>query len=144
MKTTEPPVIVKQAYNTSRYRVWSALTTLEEMVQWFFPNISTFEAKVGFETNFDVTSGERVFPHYWKILEIIEQQFMVQEWHYKGYPGLCTVAFELETNKEQTLLTVTATVLEDFSDDIPEFRRESCLGGWQYFIQERLKQHLNR
>lgn len=77
MKTTEPPVTVTQTFFTPIAKVWNALTVLDEMVQWFFPNIPTFEPKVGFETQFDVTSGNRTFPHFWRILEIVPQQKMV-------------------------------------------------------------------
>lgn len=142
MKTTEPPVIVKESFNTPAETVWNALTQVDEMRQWFFPNIPEYKAQVGFETQFIVDTGERSFPHIWKVLEINPQQKMVQHWHYGGYAGRCTVAFELEGMEERTQLTVTATVLEDFPDDIPEFERESCFKGWKYFIQENLKQYL--
>ncbi|MEO0570542.1 MAG: SRPBCC domain-containing protein [Bacteroidota bacterium] len=143
MKTTEPPVIVEQTFNTPIQKVWNALTVLDEMVQWFFPNIPEYSAEIGFTTEFIVDSGERSFPHLWKVLEVIPQKKMVQEWRYEGYPGLCTVAFELQEKEGQTLLAVTSTVLEDFPDNIPEFRRDSCLAGWQYFIQQNLKQYLD-
>jgi hypothetical protein len=39
---------------------------------------------------------------------------------------------------------LTVEVLEDFPDDIPEFRRESCIGGWNYFINHRLKEYLDK
>ncbi len=142
MKTTEPPVIVKESFSAPKEKVWNALTQVDEMRQWFFPNIPEYQAQVGFETQFIVDTGERSFPHIWKVLEITPQQKMVQHWHYEGYTGRCTVAFELEGMEERTQLTVTATVLEDFPDNIPEFKRESCLAGWQYFIQENLKQYL--
>jgi hypothetical protein len=43
-----------------------------------------------------------------------------------------------------TQFTVTTKVIEDFPNDIPEFARESCIGGWNYFIKERLDKFLNK
>jgi hypothetical protein len=34
--------------------------------------------------------------------------------------------------------------LQSFPGHIPEFKRESCLAGWQYFIRERLKKFLEK
>lgn len=142
MKTTKPPIVVKQSFHVRKEKVWSALTEVEEMRQWFFPNIPEYRAKVGFETKFIVVSGKHSFPHVWKVLEIIPEQKMVQQWSYEGYSGLCTVALELEEISSGTTLTVTATVLQDFPDDIPEFKRESGVAGWEYFIQQQLKHYL--
>jgi hypothetical protein len=43
-----------------------------------------------------------------------------------------------------TKLTLTARVVEDFDDSIPEFKRESCVAGWNYFIKERLSDYLEK
>jgi len=142
MKTTEAPVVVEQTFHCTPEKVWNALTRLDEMILWFFPNIPAFDAVVGFETQFTVESGERTFPHLWKILEIVPRQRMVQEWQYPGYDGLAHIIFELQPMHTETKVTVTAKVLKDFPDDIPEFKRESCVGGWEYFIQQQLKNYL--
>jgi hypothetical protein len=41
-----------------------------------------------------------------------------------------------------TKLRLTAQVLEDFPEDIPEFKRESGVEGWTYFIKKSLKEFL--
>ncbi len=38
----------------------------------------------------------------------------------------------------------TLTGRGDFPDDVPEFERESCLGGRQYFIGQALKAYLHK
>jgi len=53
------------------------------------------------------------------------------------------VIFELTGIGNKTKLTVTNIVTQDFDDSIPEFKRESCIGGWNYFIKERLVQFLS-
>ena len=142
MKTSEPPIVVQHVFDVPVYRVWNALTLPEEMRQWFFPNIPEYEAKVGFETQFTVENDGRTFPHLWKVLEVAHLRKMVQEWRYEGYAGCCTVSYTLEAIKELTRLTVTVTVLEDFPDNIPEFKRESGVSGWEYFILQNLKKYL--
>ena len=43
---------------------------------------------------------------------------------------------------DSTLLRLTHQMPEDLPDDVPEFTRESCQGGWEYFIKGRLKEFL--
>jgi hypothetical protein len=43
-----------------------------------------------------------------------------------------------------TTLTVTYRTREDFTDGIPEFKRESGLAGWHYFLNQSLKDHLEQ
>ena len=64
-------------------------------------------------------------------------------WKYRGYEGDAYVTFKLTPEENATLLKLTNIVVEDFQDDIPEFKRESCIGGWNYFIKERLKKYLD-
>ena len=59
------------------------------------------------------------------------------------YPGEGLVSFELIENELGSLLTLTNKWIDDLPQDIPEFSRESCLGGWQYFINGRLKDYLS-
>lgn len=138
MKTSEPPVIVSQNFSQSLETVWNAITDVTLMRQWFFDNIPDFKAEVGFQTQFNVKAPSRDFLHLWTITEVIPQQKIVYNWKYKDLAGDSFVAFELEEVENEVKLTVTATVVKDFSDEIPEFKRESCVGGWNYFIKERL------
>ena len=42
-----------------------------------------------------------------------------------------------------TTLHLNFTVLEAFPENIPEFKRESGVEGWNYLIKESLKNFLN-
>ena len=44
------------------------------MIKWFFDNIPEFKPEVGFETQFNVNTGERDFHHVWTITEAIPGQ----------------------------------------------------------------------
>lgn len=143
MKISEPPIITVQEFNQSIADVWSALTDIKHMRNWFFENIPAFEPVVGFETLFDVKSEERTFPHAWKVTEVIPQKSIIVNWKYIGYQGDSNVTFSLDENNNKTTLTVSAKVTEDFDDKIPEFKRESGEEGWKYFINNRLKMYMN-
>jgi len=113
------------------------------MKQWYFDNIPEFKTEVGFKTQFNVKAPSRDFLHIWTISEVIPFQKIVYNWKFKGLPGSADVSFELFEEKNKTLLRVTNKVIEDFDSSIPEFQRESCQGGWNYFINERLKAFLS-
>lgn len=143
MKRADQPIIVEETYNKPIQKVWEAITEPEQMRKWFFDNIPDFKPVVGFETEFDVSSGERVFPHQWKVTKVEPGRLIEYNWKYGGYEGDAYVTFELTKEGSSTRLMLTNTVVEDFQEDIPEFKRESCIGGWNYFIKERLKEYLN-
>lgn len=142
MKSTDSPIIVEQTINASKGKIWEAITNVELMRQWFFDNIKSFKPEVGFKTKFKVHSEDRIFTHLWEVTEVDPQQKIVYNWTYDEYPGDSIVNFELIENKNSVRLILTTEVLEDFPEDIPEFTRESCIGGWNYFIKERLKEFL--
>ena len=136
------PVVVELETQRPIHEVWDAITELKQMHQWFFKEIPEFDAKEGFVTRFNVHAGERDYMHCWKIIEVIPGRKITYNWKYEQYPGDSTVMFELSKSESATTLRLTHTENEPFPRDIPEFTRESCLGGWQYFIQERLKAFL--
>ena len=142
MKTTDPPVTVTEIFLTSSKKVWGALTDPDEMVQWFFENIPDFKAEVGFKTEFPVVSEGRTFTHTWTVLEVVPGKKITYNWTYPEYPGDANVTFELTAIPEGAQLDFSMEILEDFPDEIPEFRRESCEAGWDYFLRGQLKNYL--
>ncbi len=136
------PVIVEQLFDAPMERVWDAITKVDQMHQWYFPNIPAFEPMEGFETAFDVYSGPRLFRHLWKITAVKPGQMIRYTWKYPGFTGEGIVTFELSEAKGKTQLRVTNEGLDTFPDDIPEFTRESCELGWRYLVGERLKEFL--
>ena len=116
MKVTEAPVVVEEV----------------------------FEAKVGFETRFTISNEGRDFPHKWKVTEVVPMKRISYSWRFGGYPGHGLVTFELTERSGATSLKLTNIVLEDFSDDVPEFERGSCLAGWQYFIGQSLRDYWDK
>lgn len=143
MKVNEPSVIVKQEFKQPIEIVWNAITDVTQMRLWFFDNIPAFEARVGFKTEFDVTTEHHTFPHLWEITEVIPKQKIVYNWTNKGFQGDSYITFQLSKKNNQTQLTLTTKVVKNFPDDVLEFKRESCLAGWNYFIKTSLVNYLN-
>lgn len=142
MKSTDSPIVIEEIFEVSAGLLWNALTKREEMIQWYFENIKKIEPKVGFETKFVISNEERVFPHLWKVTEAELHKKITINWKYEGFDGDSNLTFELFDEDQKTRLKLTHTVTKDFPSDIPEFTRESCIGGWNYFIKERLKKYL--
>lgn len=144
MQKAEEPIVVEQIFNASANSVWNAITSLYQMRQWYFDNITSFKPEVGFETEFNVQSQDKNFIHKWKVTEVIPVRTISYNWKYEGISGDSFVKFELFENNKSTKLRLTHQVLENFPDDIPEFKRESGVEGWTYFIKKRLKEFLEK
>lgn len=144
MKKTDDPIIVEQVFNLSKEKVWRSITDLDEMVKWYFDNIPEFNAEVGFKTQFNVKSGERNFLHKWLVTEVIPKKKIVYNWTYQEYPGSADMIFEIFEENNTVKLQIRVIVIEDFPDDVPEFKRESCIDGWEYFIKGKLKEYLEK
>ena len=142
MKRADQPIIVEETYKKPIETVWAAITKPEQMRKWFFDNMPDFKPEIGFKVEFDVEAGGRVFPHQWKVTKVEPGKLIEYNWKYGGYQGDAYVTFELTKKEDSTHLRLTNIVVEDFQEDIPEFKRESCIGGWNYFLKERLKEYL--
>ncbi|MFN2262195.1 MAG: SRPBCC domain-containing protein [Psychroflexus sp.] len=144
MKKTDHPIVVEEIYEVSVKELWQAITEPQQMRQWFFENIENFEAVVGFETSFIISNEGRVFPHLWKITEVVPQKKLAINWKYKNYSGDSVVTFELFELKQGVKLNLSHDILESFPEHIPEFSRTNCKAGWEYFIQNSLKNYLKK
>jgi uncharacterized protein YndB with AHSA1/START domain len=143
MKKDESPIIVEQLFDAPRVMIWRAITEVFHMRKWFFDNIPDFKPEKGFKTEFVVDSGKRKFLHQWEIVDVIPNKLIKYNWKYNEYPGKAFVTFELLDEKNKVKLKLTNDVVEDFPDEIEEFKRESCQNGWEYFINDRLKKYLS-
>lgn len=142
MTEDQAPIIVEQTYPVSRDRVWRAITEREQMVEWFFSEIPQFRAEEGFRTQFNIHSEGRDFLHLWTITEVIPEAKIVYDWRYQDMPGIGIVTFQLEDDGDGTRLRIINEGLESFPKEVPEFSRDSCINGWEYFIQGNLLDYL--
>jgi uncharacterized protein YndB with AHSA1/START domain len=137
-------ITVQTLLNADINTVWSAITDPDQMRAWYFEDMPDFKPEVGFTTGFPMKSTTQTFNALWKVLEVEPKKRIVCEWRYKAYDGRGTVAFNLEDVDGQTRFTVENKGLETFPQSVPEFTEESCRAGWEYFVQGRLPEYLER
>lgn len=142
MKTADPPIVVEASFNNSTKDLWKALTNIIEMKKWYFEVLDDFQPIVGFKTAFKVTSENRVFTHQWDVIEVVPEKKITYSWRFLEYPGVSTSCFEVFGDQNSSRLKLTILVQVDFPEDIPEFKRESGIGGWDYFIHGNLKKYM--
>ncbi len=142
--TQNDSIVVEQTFNASVERVWRAITNSSEMRQWFFENIKYFKAEAGFKTQFNVESNGTDYLHIWEITEVEPYKKIIYNWRYGGYPGNSFVIWELSKDNDHTKLKLTHLGMDTFPQNNPDFKRESCIAGWRFFICNRLKEYLER
>lgn len=142
MNSIDDPIVMEIKLPVPMSQVWSALTNLKEMQQWYFPQLTAFEAKVGFETHFEIEHEGRVFPHNWKITKVDAPKLIEYEWTFDGYTGVGLTTFTLREEGEHTVLHLNNPTLKPFPAEIPEFKRESGVEGWNYLLKTSLKEYL--
>ena len=137
------PIVVSRNINAPIQKIWDAITLPSEMKQWYFTDIPDFQAKIGFSTSFIIRNEGKTFTHQWEVTEITDKKSITYSWQYAEYAGLSYSQFTIEGNEQGSDLSVICTGLESFPSDIPEFERESCEGGWNYFLN-RLKEYCEK
>jgi uncharacterized protein YndB with AHSA1/START domain len=139
------PVIIERIYNSPVKTVWEAITDLNKMKQWYFPTLTEFEPEVGFETKFDVESGGKIYPHIWKVAEVVPGKKISYEWKFDGYPGNSLVSFELFDEDGKTRIILTHEGLETFRGDLhPGLAKHNFVEGWTSFIGTKLKEYVEQ
>jgi len=131
-------IIVQRTFNTPVGRVWSALTDVNEMRQWYF-DLKEFKPEIGFEFEFVVEHEGNAYHHLCKVTEVIPQKKIAYTWRYKGEPGDSLVTFELLPDGDKTRLKVTHTGIETFPKT-PAYARKNFETGWTTLIDSELRQ----
>lgn len=139
----QQPIILSEVFNCPIEVVWKAITNVDQMKQWYFSQLTDFTPREGFETEFSVEVEDRIFIHQWKIIDVIPLNKITYQWQFEGFSGKGISTFKLTEINNITTLHLNFTVLEAFPENIPEFKRESGVEGWNYLIKESLKNFLN-
>lgn len=136
------PIVLEESFRAPVQSVWQALTDVRQMKKWYFEELQEFNPEVGFHTQFNVRNRDKDYLHMWTVTDVVPLKRIAYRWQYRGYTGDSTVVFELSDRERQTTLTLSVIGLDTFPQDNPDFTRESCTAGWNYFIRERLKAFL--
>jgi len=129
----------EQVYAAPLEWVWRALTNMEEMRIWYFPQLEEFEPIVGFE--FVFADDNSPYQKSWRVTQVETGRVLAHTWDYKSFPGSSLVTFELFEEGIRTRLKVSHTGLSTFPDD-PHFARTRFESGWQTLLGRNLKDHL--
>lgn len=143
MTVKTEPATFTFSYDCTKEKMWSAITSLEEMKVWYFDNIDTFKPEIGSKTHFVIEHEGLTFTHLWEVLTVIPLQEISYSWQYKEYDGDGHVKFEISEFDGQVQLTLVNSGLETFPQHIPAFSRESCEAGWNYLLDMRLREFLS-
>ena len=139
------PVVLERIFNSPVEKVWHAITDINQMRLWYFPQLENFQPEKGFETQFNVHHEGKDFLHIWKVKDVMPMKKISIEWRYEGYPGNSLVSFELFSRGNQTRLLLTHEGIESFMPaKYPELGKKNFIEGWTAFMDNELKQFLER
>jgi uncharacterized protein YndB with AHSA1/START domain len=131
-------IILERTFDAPVGRVWTALTDVDQMRQWYF-DLNEFKPEVGFEFEFVVEHEGNSYHHLCKVTELIPQKKIAYTWRYKGEAGDSLVTIELSPEGEKTRLKLMHSGIETFPKT-PAYARKNFEAGWTAIIGSELKQ----
>jgi uncharacterized protein YndB with AHSA1/START domain len=138
-------IVIERTFNAPVEKIWKALTDINQMKQWYFPQLENFKPQEGFETQFNVHHEGKDYLHIWKIKEVIPFKKISVEWKYGGYPGNSLVSFEIFPQGDKTKLKLTHEGIETFiPEKYPELAKQNFIEGWTQFMDKGLKEFLEK
>lgn len=140
----DTPIIVQYKINAPIDKVWKALTDKNEMKTWYF-DIQDFKPEVGVVFNFYEPGGENKYHHQGEILEFIPNRKLKHTWSYPDFSDQkTTVTWELQSENDETLVTLIHEGIDCFKDLGEGFSRVSFTGGWNAILGHSLKEYLEK
>lgn len=134
-------LVLERVFHAPVDLVWKALTETEALNKWYFP-LPEFRAEPGFEFEFTVEHEGKVYRHLCVVTEVVEKKRLSYTWRYDRYEGDSLLTFELFPEGKATKVRLTHSGLDSFPK-LPDFARKSFLGGWTYFMDQALNEHLS-
>lgn len=135
-------IILERTLDAPLERVWTALTDVDEMREWYF-DLKEFKPEIGFEFEFVVEHDGNNYHHLCRISEVIPQKKIAYTWRYKGQPGNSLVTFELLPEGGKTRLKLTHSGIGTFPKT-PAYAQKNFEAGWTQVIGSDLKQFVER
>ncbi len=137
------PIIVEETYSAPIEKIWLALTSKEEMKDWYF-DVQDFKPEVGNEFHFYEPGGTK-YHHKCKILQIIPLQKLQHSWTYPDYTkGISIVSWELISQDGKTKVILTHENTDAFEGAGKDFTWESFQAGWKEILGTSLKKYVEQ
>ena len=136
------PIVMERTLDAPVDRVWTALTDVNEMREWYF-DLKEFKPEIGFEFEFVVEHEGNNYHHLCKVSEVIPKKKIAYTWRYKDEPGNSLVTFEISPEGDKTRLKLTHSGIETFPKT-PAYARKNFESGWTQIIGSELKQFVER
>lgn len=133
-------IILERTFDAPVARVWTALTDVEQMREWYF-DLKEFRPQIGFEFEFIVEHEGNSYHHLCRVTDVVPEKKLAYTWRYKGEPGDSLVTFELVPDGNKTRLKLTHTGTETFPKT-PAYARKNFEAGWTAIVGSDLKQFL--
>lgn len=120
--------------------IWQIMTNLPDIKRWYF-DLEEFRAEPGFRFTFYGGTEQRQYLHLCEITEVIPAQKLAYTWKYDGLPGETVVTFSVESADDKTIVKVSHAGIESFGTDNPDLQPENFAAGWDYILNESLKNY---
>jgi uncharacterized protein YndB with AHSA1/START domain len=140
----DEPFVIERTFNAPVERVWKAITSKEDMKQWYF-DLTEFKPETGFEFQFEGGDECNRYLHLCRVTEVIPGKKLTYSWRYDGFPGNSFVTFELFTEGAKTRLKLTHEGLESFAaGNNPALDKKNFAEGWNHIIGTSLGEFLEK
>jgi len=134
-------VTIEAIFNSTKEKVWQAITDKEIMKVWYF-DIPSFNLEVG--ADFSFYEGEKKeYLHTCKILNIEENKLLQHTWmHPEQSKGSSVLTWKIDEVDQKVKVTLTHEGLENFADAGPAFAPENYEMGWNALVKTNLRNYL--
>jgi uncharacterized protein YndB with AHSA1/START domain len=138
----DEPIVIEKVLNAPVARVWKAITSKDEMKQWYF-DLAEFKPEVGFKFQFEGGPKDKSYLHLCTVTEVVPGRKLTYSWRYDGYAGNSFVTWELFEEGAKTRLKLTHAGLETFPKENPDLAKHNFVRGWTDIVNTSLTDYLD-
>lgn len=136
------PIVFTQLLDVPVVKVWNALTLEAELKKWYF-HVQDYIFEEGKAFTFYESEDSHTFLHRCQFLTIIPLQLIEYTWTHPSHSkGSSVVRWEIESQKDKTLVKLTHSGIENFADAGADFSKENFEMGWNAIVKTTLRNYL--
>jgi uncharacterized protein YndB with AHSA1/START domain len=137
------PIVIERTYDAPIEKVWKAITDINQMKKWYFPDIKGFKPEIGAEFTFTGQKDNVIYQHICKVLEVEAPKKLKHSWQYDNQPGNSFVTWELSSSGNKTTVKLTHEGLETFPAT-EAYARKNFEKGWTQIVGTMLREWLEK